>query len=312
MYEQNNTPPDRSAEQQRDAIDISDFVFAATGARVRRMTTPDGQHWFVAADVATDLGYTNTRQALMWHVAATCQVSLGDLAQSVYGVDASSKIAGHRLKKSMKMVNLPGLIALVNGCTKPECLPFKAWVSDVIATIQREGSYALEPSPAQIPATGAPAYVMPQQVADAIVRLEQRNLAADEMLAACAGERNDLLRQISRSQDAIADALQNLAQALSRPGDRAGPTPEPRLTAQQLLAAWKAKNLVITDDVHSVAACLAPALVQGETCPRIEEIANRTGLPHDRVHDCLRMLMKRGCMRQVGCTPEGAPIYVLP
>lgn len=84
------------------------------------------------------------------------------------------------------------------------------------------------------------------------------------------------------------------------------------MTAQQLLAAWKAKNLVITDDVHSVAACLAPALVQGETSPRIEEIANRTGLPHDRVHDCLRMLLKRGCMRQVGCSPKGAPIYVLP
>lgn len=56
MYEQNNTPPpDRSAAQQ-DAIDINDFVFAATGARLRRLTLPDGEHWFVAADAATQLG----------------------------------------------------------------------------------------------------------------------------------------------------------------------------------------------------------------------------------------------------------------
>ncbi len=31
MYEQNNIPPERSAGRKQDAIDISDFVFAATG-----------------------------------------------------------------------------------------------------------------------------------------------------------------------------------------------------------------------------------------------------------------------------------------
>lgn len=62
MYEQSNTPPpDRSAAQQ-DAIDVNDFVFAATGARLRRLTLPNGEHWFVAADVATQLGYANTKR----------------------------------------------------------------------------------------------------------------------------------------------------------------------------------------------------------------------------------------------------------
>ncbi|WP_324606344.1 BRO-N domain-containing protein [Streptomyces cellulosae] len=281
---------------------------------------PDGGHWFVAADVATDLGYANTRQALVWHVATDCQANLGDLARTVYGVDASSKIAGHRLKKSMKMVNLKGLISLVNGCTKPECEPFKAWVSDVIATIQRDGSYSLEPSPAQTPATGTPAYVMPQEVADAIVRLEMRNIQADEMLAAFQREQTVLLEQISRSQqtiarsqsaivrsqEIIADALQDIAQSLRRHH------PEPNLTPQQLLATWKAKNLVFTEDIHAVAAYLAPALVQGEASYRMEEIATRTGLSVARVHDCLRTLLKRGCMRQTGCAVDGAPVYVLP
>ncbi|MFE2972348.1 Bro-N domain-containing protein [Streptomyces sp. NPDC059340] len=123
------------------------------GARVRRLTFAEGEHWFPAADVAKDLGYTNTRQALLWHVAEDCQQSLEDLARSVYGVDTSSKIAGHGLKKSMKMVNLQGLIRLVNGCTKPECEPFKAWVTEVVVTIQRDGCYELEPSSVQ-PAPG--------------------------------------------------------------------------------------------------------------------------------------------------------------
>jgi hypothetical protein len=37
----------------------------------------------------------------------------------------------------MNVVDLQGLIRLVNGCTKPTAQPFKAWASEVIATIQR-------------------------------------------------------------------------------------------------------------------------------------------------------------------------------
>ncbi|MEU0207849.1 hypothetical protein ABZ235_08950 [Streptomyces canus] len=44
-----------STEQRNDAIDINDFVFAATGARVRRLTMPDGTHWFPAVDVCKEL-----------------------------------------------------------------------------------------------------------------------------------------------------------------------------------------------------------------------------------------------------------------
>ncbi|WP_086749929.1 BRO-N domain-containing protein [Streptomyces scabiei] len=311
MHEQNDTPPQEEPTAHRDAIDINDFVFAATGARMRRLTTPDGEHWFVAADVATDLGYANTRQALIWHVAPDCTRRLEEIAQGVYAVDASRKLAAHRLQKSMKTVNLRGLVALVNGCAKPECAPFKTWVSEVIATIQRDGSYTLERAPIQPAPTGGTAYAMPQQVADAVVRLEERNIRADEMLTAFQEERNDLLRQINRSQSIMADALQDIAATLKHPADRPRPTPEPELTPQDLLATWKAKNLVVTEDIHAVAAYLAPALVRGEARYRMEDISTRTGLPQERVNDCLRMLVKRGCVRQTGCTPDGAPVYVL-
>ncbi|MDX5563053.1 Bro-N domain-containing protein [Streptomyces sp. ID05-04B] len=312
MYEQNNTPPPTRSAAHQDAIDVNDFVFAATGARLRRLTLPDGEHWFVAADVATELGYVNTRQALLAHVSPDCTRSLGEIAQDVCTADTSRKLAGHRLQKSMRMVSLKGLIRLVNGCTKPECVPFKTWVDEVILTVQQQGSYSLEPAAVQPAPAGGTAYVMPEQVVDALVRLEERNLQMDESLAAFAGERNDLLRQINRSQSRMADALDDIVQALGRRADRSRPVSEAVLTPQELLARWKAKNLVVTDDVHAVAAVLAPTLVRGEARYRVEEIATRTGLPHDRVHDCLRMLLKRGCLRQTGCAADGAPVYVLP
>ncbi|MGW1762401.1 BRO-N domain-containing protein [Streptomyces mirabilis] len=364
---------------EQDAIDVNDFVFAATGARVRRLTLAEGEHWFPAADVAKDLGYTNTRQALLWHVAEDCQQSLEDLARSVYGVDALSKIAGHGLKKSMKMVNLQGLIRLVNGCTKPECEPFKAWVAEVVVTIQRDGCYELEPAPVQPAPGGGVAYVVPQQVADAIVRLEERNIRADEEFAARAAARNELLAErnsliaegnrlaaqreqlmaernqllresngdrsamalnqdamarsqemifrsqeviarsqevIARSQDAMATALGRMAESLDRIAGRMGAGGGSRkpsvMTPQELLAMWQARNLVVTADVHAVAAYLAPALVRDKAQYRLEDIAERTGLTVERVHDSVRMLLKRGCMKQSGCAADGAPVYVLP
>jgi hypothetical protein len=84
------------------------------------------------------------------------------------------------------------------------------------------------------------------------------------------------------------------------------------MSPQQLLASWRARNLVVTEDVHAVAAYLAPALVRGPVHCRLEEVADRTGLTLDRVHDCVRMLIKRGCMRQSGIVAEGVPVYVLP
>ncbi|MEV5337204.1 Bro-N domain-containing protein [Streptomyces sp. NPDC052676] len=301
MYEQNNTPSDEPTVRKQDAIDINDFVFAATGVRVRRLTMPDGSHWFPAVDVCKHLGYTTPRKALLDHVPEEHR----DILETVTGGHSLSIPAGREWRRDMNLVNLQGLIRLVNGCTKRECEPFKAWVSEVIATIQRDGSYALEPAAVQPAPTGGTAYAMPQQVADAIVRLEERNIRADEALLAFQAEQNDLLREITQG-------LRDIAQALRTPADHSRRSPAPELAAEQLLAKWKADNLAVTEDVHAVAACIAPALLQGGAVYRVVEIAARTGLSHERVRDCLDLLLEQGCVRQAGCAPDGAPVCVLP
>ncbi|WP_314221689.1 BRO-N domain-containing protein [Streptomyces zaehneri] len=301
MYEQNNTqPPDRSAAQQ-DAIEISDFVYAATGARVRRLTTPDGTHWFPAVDLCKNLGYAHVGSTLR-NIADAANV---DSLESVLLKHTLSIPAGREWRRDMKLVNLQGLVLMVNSCTKPESQPFKTWVAGVIATLQRDGSYSLEPAPVQPAPAGGTAYVMPEQVVDAIVRLEERNMQVDEKLAAVADEQNDLLRQINNS-------LQDIAAALNRPDDRSRPSPAPELTPQQLLAKWRANNLAITEDVHTVAAYLVPALLHGGARYRVEEITAHTGLSHKRVHDCLELLFEQGCVRHAGHAPDGSPICVLP
>jgi prophage antirepressor-like protein/restriction endonuclease Mrr len=178
MSEQ-HTPPVQAAEQE--AIDVNDFVYAATGARVRRLTLPDGTHWFPAADVCRELGHTNPSEALRRHVPEAMRCVVATLISR----EGLSVPAGQGLRKSMVMVSLNGLIRLVNGCVKAECEPFKNWVTEVIVAVQRDGSYALDKS--RVPAAtdnATTGYVLPDPVLDVIVRLEERNTRLDEEFAA--------------------------------------------------------------------------------------------------------------------------------
>ena len=289
MNEQNNT--------RKDAIDINDFVYAATGARVRRLTLPDGTHWFPAVDVCKELGYTTPRKALLDHVPEEHR----EILETVTGSHGLSVPAGRGWRRDMNLIDLQGLIRLVNGCTKPESQPFKAWVSEVIVAIQRDGSYSLEPATLQPTPTTVTAYAVPQQLADALVRLEERVDRQDETL-----------RQIDTKQNVIVDMLRDITQTLRRTGNLVRPVQAPELTPQQLLSNWKSRNLVVTEDVHKVAAHLAPALLHGGANYSVEEISVHTELSPDRVRHSLEMLSEQGCVREAGRTPDDTPFYVLP
>ncbi|MEO3751765.1 Bro-N domain-containing protein [Streptomyces sp. B6B3] len=293
---------------------------------------PDGDHWFPAVDVATELGYANTRAAVARHVPAEQTRRLSLVLQSVSPRDALSRFAGHSLKKSNLMVTVKGLVRLVNGSTKPESEAFENWVTEVIVSVQRDGVYTLrqaeiQPADPQTPT----AYAMPEQVADAIVRLEERSVRSDEELAALTRDANrlrwdqvsvlrtiaeaqqrsvvamqNLVRDQTRSLDRVADVLERIADGLP---PRPAPPAEAALTADQLLAAWR-ERLTITDDVWAVAVLLAPPLAEdGEARISVAALAARTGLSEARVHDALRFLLRRQAIRQTGNTPDGAPIY---
>ncbi|WP_031043471.1 Bro-N domain-containing protein [Streptomyces sp. NRRL F-5650] len=321
-----NEPSKRQNSGARpEAIDAGDFVYAATGARVRRLTMPDGSHWFPAVDVCKELGHSNSRKALTDHVPEEHR----EVLETVTGRYGLSVPAGRGWRRDLHVISLQGLILLVNACTKPACAPFKQWVAEVVETVQREGTYSLDEAEVQPAEPGAPvAYAMPDQVAEAIVRLEAHNLRLDEELAE--GQRTSIALQremLSTQQATLATQQATLAvqqamvHALERIADRFDTlvlhqgVPRGRLapvpTTESVLADWR-QRLSVTEDVWTVALDIAPVLVEtGELREPLESIAARTGLSVRRVNECLRLLRSHACIRSRGGDGGGAPVYVL-
>ncbi|CAM5403197.1 DNA-binding protein [Streptomyces tanashiensis] len=193
------------------------------------------------------------------------------------------------------MVSLEGLVQLVGACRRPEAGPFRAWTAGLVAAVQRYGGYGLEPSPVHA------GFLLPPELVDVLVRLEGR---FDEGAAVYAehAEYAELLRETRQSLSRVADSLERLAVPRQRTGAAVA------LTPQELVESW-----AITGDMRTVAACLAPGLVRGGVRYRPQDVTRRTGLSCERVRDCVRLLLERGCMREVGTrAPDGTRIYVLP
>ncbi|MEV6331494.1 Bro-N domain-containing protein [Streptomyces sp. NPDC051909] len=283
-----------------DAIDIDDFVYAATGARLRRLTLPDGTHWFPAVDAARQLGYGSARQALRAHVGDALHTTIDELPIEL----SSNRGLRNGLRKSTRMVCLEGLVQLVNASGRAAAGPFRAWVADLVVGVQRDGSYGLDPAPA------ADGFVLPQPLLDVLVRLEEAALRPD-------AEWGELLREAGQDLHRLAESLDRLSLPVQRTGPDPGPGAEATApvarTPQELLDSWCARNAVVGADVHAVAAYLAPALVRGGVRYRLEEVARRTGLTAERVRDCVRTLVERGCMRHAGgAGTDGGLLYALP
>lgn len=321
---EHNTSPTTVARQ--DAIDINDFVYAATGARVRRLTMPDGTHWFPASDVCRELGYTTPRKALLDHVSPEHR----EFLQTVTGSHSLSVPAGREWRRDLQMVDLQGLIMLVNGCTKPECQPFKQWVAEVIETVQREGSYSLPVSEiATATSNGATAYAMPDQVIDLITRLEERNLRLDEEFAAgqkVSAQAQERLMQthvnlvqtqvgLAQSMARIADALEALVRAQGMPLSESGRESETPATRppdmNAILAQWR-RRIPEGSDVWPVALYLLPEMLQnGDYKMSIDYLAVKVGMTAQEASSCLRVLRQAGCISQLGFTQNGNPVHAL-
>lgn len=155
---------------------------------------------------------------------------------------------------------------------------------------------------------------MPEQVADAIVRLEAHNLQLDEQLVSGQRELIELQRSTLAVQQALVRAMERIADrlddlVLERRKPYGPPTALP--TTESVLADWR-RRLSVTEDVWTVAVVIAPVLVEkGELREPLESIAARTGLTVHRVNECLRLLRKHACIHSWGGSENGAPVYVL-
>lgn len=102
-----------------------------------RTVTINNEPWFVSKDVATALGYSNSRDAISKHVF--------DDDKGVAKCDTPSG------RQEMSVINESGLYALIFGSKLDSAKRFKHWVtSEVLPSIRRTGSYQKPLTPEQM------------------------------------------------------------------------------------------------------------------------------------------------------------------
>ena len=88
----------------------------------------DEQIYFVGADAATSLGFSNTRDAIINHVDEEDRLM--------------SKISTSGQARSMTIINESGLYSLILGSRLPNAKKFKRWItSEVIPSVRKNGGY---------------------------------------------------------------------------------------------------------------------------------------------------------------------------
>ena len=101
-----------------------------------RVVTLYGEPWFVAADVARNLGYSNPRKAVKDHVYDE------DKKADVTIRYASSN--GVVQNRNMIVINESGMYALIFGSKLPAAKEFKHWVTfEVLPSIRKYGYYSI-------------------------------------------------------------------------------------------------------------------------------------------------------------------------
>lgn len=115
-------------------MNVQNFLNETFG-KVRCIIDEEGI-WFLAADVATILGYVNPRDAIIRHTFASDRKTLrykdGECSQLWSGKDYADKM----------LINESGLYCLIFGSKMPAAEEFKRWVtSTVIPSIRENGGY---------------------------------------------------------------------------------------------------------------------------------------------------------------------------
>lgn len=103
-----------------------------------RTVTINNEPWFVGKDVATALGYKNTKDALATHIES-CDKIMGSQNATPSITDSMGRT------QHPTWINESGLYALIFGSKLESAKRFKHWVtSEVLPSIRKHGVYAVD------------------------------------------------------------------------------------------------------------------------------------------------------------------------
>lgn len=115
-----------------DNIAVTPFQFQEN--ITLRTVSLEGEHWFVAKDVAEALGYANPSDAVKQH----CK-----------GVAKRYPLRTTGGTQEFRIIREPDLYRLIVGSTLPAAQEFEAWIfEEVLPTLRRTGNYAIPPKSA--------------------------------------------------------------------------------------------------------------------------------------------------------------------
>ncbi len=105
---------------------------------IRTITGKNGEPWFVGKDVATALGYTNTKKAIIDHVDSEDKMYM-QLAEIQGGHES---LPPYSAKTNIVIINESGLYSLILSSKLPSAKKFKRWVTnEVLPAIRKTGGY---------------------------------------------------------------------------------------------------------------------------------------------------------------------------
>lgn len=158
-----------------------------------RTVTIDNEPWFVGKDVATALGYKNTRQAILTNVM--------DEDKGVHSVDTPSG------KQEMTVINESGLYALIFGSKLDSAKRFKHWVtSEVLPSIRKNGNYQMMK---QESSELSPQLQMLQGLLDQMKETEIANKKRDRQIALAQETAEKAVETTERMKDEIISPFDN-------------------------------------------------------------------------------------------------------
>lgn len=104
-----------------------------------RVRLIDGEPWFVGKDVATILGYGNSREAIIDHVDEEDKriVQLSDIQEG-----SEILLPDHMKGSKIVIINESGLYSLILRSNLPSAKSFKSWIThEVLPSIRKTGGY---------------------------------------------------------------------------------------------------------------------------------------------------------------------------
>lgn len=144
--------------------EVQTFNFVSSPVRVVEI---EGKPWFVGKDVATVLGYKNTREAMNKHV----------------DTEDKNTVAIHdgitRGNPNQTIINESGLYSLILSSKLPAAKKFKRWVtSEVLPAIRKHGAYMTDAKAKAIVTDKSALADLLQQAAD---QLKEKDILIEEL-----------------------------------------------------------------------------------------------------------------------------------